>query len=85
MEPLEARALLSAATSSVSWAAGGTTLSAFLAIDQNDNVEVSVGNAGFTNEGGYAKQISAGLTASGKPEVYAIGPDNAVWVNNSSG
>jgi hypothetical protein len=59
--------------------------SAFYAIGPNDNVEVSVDGHGFTNLGGYAKQVSAGLDASNKPEVYAIGADNAVWVNKGSG
>ena len=36
----------------------------------------------FTSLNGYAKQIIAGLDASGKPEVYAIASDNAVGVNN---
>ena len=35
--------------------------------------------------GGYAKQISAGLDAAGNPEVFAIGSDNALYVNHANG
>src|SRR5262249_42156227 len=80
LDCLEGRALLSA-TSAVAWTTGGVTHSALYAIGQNDNVEVSVDGGNFTNLGGYAKQISAGLDAFNKPEVYAIGADNAVWLN----
>ena len=38
--------------------------------------------SGFVSLGGDAKEISAGLDAAGKPEVYAIGRDNAVYVND---
>ena len=33
--------------------------------------------------GGYAKQISAGLDAAGHPEVFAIGGDNSVYLNDN--
>jgi len=84
LDCLEGRALM-AATSAVAWTSGGVTHSAFYAIGPNDNVEVSVDGGSFTNLGGYAKQISAGLDAFNKPEVYAIGADNAVWLNKGSG
>jgi hypothetical protein len=84
MDCLEGRSLLSA-TSAVAWTTGGVTHSAFYAIGLNDNVEVSVDGGGFTNLGGYAKQVSAGLDALGKPEVYAIGADNSASVNKGSG
>jgi len=84
MESLERRSLLTT-TSAISWSIGGVTHSALYAIDQNDNVEVSVDGGKFTNLGGYAKQISAGLDAFNKPEVYAIGANNAVSVNDGSG
>jgi Tectonin domain len=84
IESLEGRALLSA-TSAVAWTAGGVTHSALYAIDQNDAVEVSIDGGSFTNLGGYAKQVSAGLDAFNKPEVYAIGADDAVYVNKGSG
>jgi hypothetical protein len=73
------------ATSAVAWTSGATTHSALYAIGLNDNVEVSVDGGSFTNLGGYAKQVSAGLDVSNKPEVYAIGADNAVWLNKGSG
>jgi hypothetical protein len=84
MESLEGRALLSA-TSAVAWTAAGVTHSALYAIDNNDAVEVSIDGGSFTSLGGYARQVSAGLDALNKPEVYAIGADNAVWVNKGSG
>jgi hypothetical protein len=61
------------------------THTALYVIDKSDQVEVSVDGGSFTNLGGYSKQISAGLDASGNPEVYAIGGDNAVWLNKGSG
>jgi len=72
-------------TSAVAWTIGGVTQSAFYFIDKNDNVEVNYGGGTFYNLGGYAKQISAGLDAFNEPEVYAIGPDNAVWLNKGLG
>jgi hypothetical protein len=84
IESLEGRALLSA-TSAISWTSGGVTHSALYAIGSKDNVEVSVDGGSFTNLGGYAKQVSAGLDAFNKPEVYAIGADNAVWLDKGSG
>jgi hypothetical protein len=72
-------------TSAISWVNGGVTHTALYAIAPNDTVEVSVDGGGFTNLGGYAKQISAGLDAFNKPEVYAIGTDNAAWLNKGSG
>ena len=35
--------------------------------------------------GGYAKQVSAGLTAAGSPEVFAIGSNDALYVNHLDG
>ena len=58
---------------------------AVYAIAPDDSVEVSFAGGSFTNLGGYAKQVSAGLDATGSPEVYAIGADNAVWVKDGSG
>jgi hypothetical protein len=85
VDRLEGRALLSGATSAVAWTVGTVTHSAFYAIGQNDNVEASIDGGGFVNLGGYAKQISAGLDVFNKPEVYAIGSDNAVWVDDGKG
>jgi hypothetical protein len=45
----------------------------------------SAGDGTFTDLRGYAKQISAGLDANGQPEVYAIGIDDAVYVNDGNG
>jgi hypothetical protein len=84
VEALEERSLLST-TSAVAWTSGGATHSALYAVGPNDNVEVSVDGGSFTNLGGYAKQISAGLDVFNNPEVYAIGADNAVWLNKGSG
>ena len=40
---------------------------------------------GFVPLGGYVKQISASLDATGKPEVFAVGSDDALWVNHATG
>jgi hypothetical protein len=58
---------------------------ALYAIAQNDTVEVSTDGGPFVNLGGYAKQISAGLDAAGRPEVYEIDANNAVEVNHGPG
>jgi hypothetical protein len=84
MDRLESRSLL-ATTSAVAWTVGSVTHTALYAIAKNDSVEVSVDGGSFTNLGGYAKQLSAGLDASNRPEVYAIGADNAVDLNKGSG
>jgi hypothetical protein len=84
MVSLEGRTMLST-TSAVAWTVGALTHSALYAIDKNDAVEVSVDGGAFTSLGGYAKQLSAGLDIFNKPEVYAIGADNSVSVNNGSG
>src|SRR5215510_5250715 len=83
-EWLEGRSLLSA-TSAVSWASNGVAHNALYAIDKYDSVEVSTDGGSFTSLGFYAKQISAGLDAAGKPEVYAIASDNSVAVNRGGG
>ena len=80
MEWLEGRSLLSA-TSAVSWASNGVAHNTLYAIDKNDSVEVSTDGGSFTSLNFYAKQISASLDATGKPEVYAIASDNSVAVN----
>jgi hypothetical protein len=72
--------------SSVSWRdPGGKAHFALYALAPDDTVEVSIDGGSFTNLGGYSKQISAGLDDAGNPEVYAIGGDNAVWLNKGSG
>jgi len=84
MECLEGRSLLTA-TSAVAWTTGPVTHHALYAIAQNDSVEVSVDGGSFTNLGGYAKEISAGLDGSGNPEVFAIGLNDGLWVNHGLG
>jgi hypothetical protein len=85
VQGLEGRSLLST-TSAVAWVTGtGVTHSALYIIDKSDQVEVSVDGGKFANLGGYSKQISAGLDVFNQPEVYAIGGDNAVWLNKGSG
>jgi hypothetical protein len=72
--------------SAMSWRdPSGRAHVALYALAPDDTVEVSVDGASFRNLGGYGKQISAGLDASGNPEVYAIGGENAVWLNNGTG
>src|SRR5262249_43253614 len=70
-------------TSAVSWASNGVAHNTLYAIGSNDKVEVSTDGGSFTSLNFYAKQISASLDASGKPEVYAIASDNSVAVNRS--
>jgi hypothetical protein len=84
MDCLEGRSLLSA-TSAVAWKVGPVIHDALYAIDKNDSVEVSVDGGTFTNMAFPAKQVSAGLDVFNKPEVYAIGFDNAVYVNDGAG
>jgi len=56
-----------------------------------DNTVYAIGgdNAVYENSGGvcvsrggYVKQISASLDGFGKPEVFAIGLDDGLWVNH---
>jgi hypothetical protein len=84
MESLEGRMVLSA-TSAVSFVTNGVAHHALYAIAANDTVEVSTDGGPFVNLGGYAKQISAGLDALGRPEVYEIDAHNAVEVTHGPG
>lgn len=77
--------MLLTATSAVAWSIGTATHSVLYAIDKNDAVKVSVDGGSFTNLGGYAKQISASLDATGKSEVFAIGLDDGLWSNHGLG
>jgi hypothetical protein len=79
MDSLEGRALL-AATSAISWSISNASHSALYAIAVNDSVEVNVDGGGFTNLGGYAKQISA----TDDNTVYAITQYDTVWVNHTN-
>jgi hypothetical protein len=53
-------------------------------ISLHDDVQVNRG-IGFVPLGGYVKQISASLDATGKPEVFAVGTDDALYVNHATG
>jgi hypothetical protein len=55
------------------------------AIGGDDAAYSNIDGGGYTSLGGYAKQLSAGLDANGNPEVYAIGKDDAVYVNHGAG
>jgi hypothetical protein len=54
-------------------------------IGSDNSVFVNAGGSGYVGLGGYALDISAGLDANGNPEVYAIGLDHALYVNNGTG
>ena len=53
--------------------------------NSNNAALVNIDGGGFVDLGGYVKAISAGLDANGNPEVYGIGADNALYVNNGTG
>ena len=84
VEVVEDRTLLST-LSAISWSSGGLQHSAVFAIGSNDSVYMNTDATGKVALGGYAKQISAGLDAAGNPEVFAIGSDNALYVNHANG
>jgi hypothetical protein len=84
MELLEGRALLST-MSAVSWVDSQTGLPhhEVFAINSNDNVEISEDGSTFIVDFAFqAEQVSAGLDASGNPEVFALGLDNSVYVSH---
>jgi hypothetical protein len=87
VELLEGRQVLStlSTVSAISWQSGGQNHSAVYVIGSNDSVFVNVDATGYRGLGGYVKEISAGLDASGNPEVFGIGTDNAAWVNRGAG
>ena len=70
------------------WAATSPEISAttdstlYVRGEDLNSVYVNSGS-GYVDLGGYAKQISAGLDAAGNPEVFAIGGDNAVYINDN--
>jgi hypothetical protein len=84
VEFLEGR-LVPSTISAVSWQSAGVTHHALYAIGGDDAVYLNVDGGGYTSLGGYAKQLSAGLDASGNPEVYAIGLDDAVYLDDGAG
>jgi hypothetical protein len=71
--------------SSITWTSGGVHHSAAFGIGSNNCVFINEDTTGWVSLGGYAKQVSAGLNASGDPVVYAIGADNALYVNRLNG
>ena len=81
--------LVPATISAVSWQSLGVTHHALYGIgpDSNSNnaALVNIDGSGFVDLGGYVKAIGAGLDANGNPEVYGIGADNALYVNNGTG
>jgi hypothetical protein len=83
-EAVEGRMLLST-LSAISWQSGGLEHEAVFAIGVDNAVYMNRDLSGFVSLGGYLKQISAGLDASGNPEIYGIGSDNAVYVNHLGG
>jgi len=84
IEVVEDRTLLST-LSAIDWSSGGVQHSATFAIGSNDSVYINTDATGWVSLGGYAKQISAGLDAAGNPEVFAIGSDNALYVDHVTG
>jgi uncharacterized protein with LGFP repeats len=88
IEQLEGR-LVPSTISAVSWQSQGVTHAALYGIGPDSNsgnaALVNVDGGGFVDLGGYVKALSAGLDANGNPEVYGIGADNAVYVNNGTG
>ena len=54
------------------------------AIGENNAVYMINGGS-VVAQGGYFKQISAGIDARGAPEVFGIGLDDALWVSNGFG
>lgn len=84
VELLEGR-LVPSTISAVSWQSAGVTHHALYAIGGDDAVYMNIDGGGYSSLGGYAKQISAGLDINGNPEVYAIGVDDAVYVDDGAG
>ncbi len=82
LEAVEDRTLMST-LSAISWKSGGVQHSEVFAIGYNNSVSMSKDCGGFVSESGYLTAISAGLDAQGNPEVFGIGGNNAVWVNDN--
>src|SRR5262249_51219305 len=72
------------------WVSLGRKAKQISATMNNTVYAIGVNNAVYghpsfwTFLGGDAKQISASLDATGKPEVFGIGLDDALWVNHGS-
>jgi hypothetical protein len=69
----------------VSWTSGGVAHQAVSTIGADAAVYVTVDATGNERSGGDAKRIGAGLDASGRPEVFAIGAHNSIRVDRGSG
>jgi hypothetical protein len=65
--------------SAISWNAGEVKHSEVFAIGFTNIVYVNKDSTDWVSLGFHAKQVSAGLTAAGTPEVFAIGEDNSVY------
>src|SRR5262249_46500180 len=55
------------------------------AIGMDDAAYMSVNGGSLVSLGGYTKEIGAGLDASGNPELFAIGQNNSIYLNDGSG
>jgi hypothetical protein len=84
VELLEGR-LVPSTISAISWQSMGATHHALYAIGGDDGVYVSLDGGGYSSLGGYAKQIGAGLDASGNPDLYAIGIDDSIYYDDGPG
>jgi hypothetical protein len=71
--------------SAVSWTSGGVAHQAVSTIGADAAVYLTVDATGNERLGGDAKQISAGLDTSGRPEVFAVGANNSIRVDRGSG
>src|SRR5262249_4955971 len=70
IEVVEDRTLLST-LSAISWTSGGVQHSAVFGIGADDSVIMNKDATGWASLGSYARQVSAGLDALGRPEVYS--------------
>ena len=85
VELLEGR-LVPSTISAVTWqTTSGVTHHALFAIGGDNAAYISIDGGGYTLLGGQTKQISAGLDANGQPELYAIGMDDAIYVDDGAG
>src|SRR4051794_39241846 len=84
LEAAEDRTLMST-LSAISWRSAGVEHDAVFAIGPDNAVYMDEDSTGFVSLGGYVKAISAGRDAAGNPEVYAIGGDDAAYVNSGGG
>jgi hypothetical protein len=71
--------------SAISWTSGGVQHTEVYAKGFSDIPYVNKDSTGFVSLGGQVKQLSAGFDAKGNPEVFGIGTDDAVYVNDGNG